>query len=52
MFVALLSGEVKMSAERRLTIFSYVPQQNIEASNEEIDKMKEKMNQIIDIAVE
>ena len=52
MFVALLSGEVKMSAERRLTIFNYVPENNIEASNEEINEMKEKMKQIIDIAVE
>ena len=52
MFAALLSGEVKMSAERRLTVFNYVPQQNMEAGNEEINEMKEKMKQIINIAVE
>ena len=37
MFAALLSGEVKMSAERRLTIFNYVPENEVEDSNEEIN---------------
>ena len=35
MFAALLSGEVKMSAERRLTIFNYVPDNENVASNED-----------------
>ena len=52
MFAASLSGEVKMSAERRLTVFYYVQENEIEDRNERINEVKEKMKQIIDIAVE
>ena len=48
MFAALLTGEVKMSAERRITIWIYVPGNRNEDNNE----VKEKMKQLIDIAVE
>jgi len=51
MIVALLTGEVKMSAEKRLTIFNDVPNNDIEASNDEANEMKNKMKQIIDVAV-
>ena len=48
MFAALLTGEVKMSAERRITIWIYVPGNR----NEDNIEVKEKMQQLIDIAVE
>ena len=51
MIVALLTGEVKMSAEKRLTIFNDVPNNDIEASNDEANEMKNKMKQLIDVAV-
>ena len=43
MFAALLSGEVKMSAERRLTVFNYVQENEIQDRNEGINEVKEKM---------
>ena len=47
-FAALLTGEVKMSVERRITIWIYVPGNRNEDNNE----VKEKMKKLIDIAVE
>ena len=47
-FAALLTGEFKMSAERRITIWIYVP----ENRNKDNNEVKEKMKQLIDIAVE
>ena len=47
MFAALLSGEVKMSAEKRLTIFNDAPDNDIEASNEEVNEVKKNMKKLL-----